>query len=110
MVSVTTARQIALSFPGTEENPHFDRAAFKVTGKRIFATMHETNKTVNVMLTPADQAEFCQLDAEAIYPVPNKWGLHGWTIFDLTKVGADVLSAALHTACMLVMEQKKKKK
>lgn len=110
MVSVNAARKLALSFPGTEENPHFDRAAFKVIGKKIFASLHEVQKTVNVVLTPADQAEFCSLGKDAVYPIPNKWGLQGWTTFDLAKVDEDLLSAALHTAYTNVIEQKKKKK
>jgi predicted DNA-binding protein (MmcQ/YjbR family) len=61
-------RELALSFPGTEENPHFDRAAFKVIKKRIFATMHEASKTVNMKLTVADQKAFC-------IPVPIKGAL-----------------------------------
>jgi hypothetical protein len=33
---------LALSFRGTISMPHFDRIAFKVEGKRIFATLHES--------------------------------------------------------------------
>ena len=69
-------RELALSFPGTEETPHFDRRAFKVIGRRTFATMLEKNESVNVVLKPAEQPSFCKLNKNHIYPVPNKWGEH----------------------------------
>ncbi len=40
MVTAETFRQMALSFPGAIELPHFDRASFRIN-KRIFATMDE---------------------------------------------------------------------
>jgi predicted DNA-binding protein (MmcQ/YjbR family) len=91
-------RTLALSLPGTEENPHFDRAAFKVTGKRIFATLHEESRTANLKLSPVDQSVFCDFGKEAVFPVPNKWGLQGWTTFDLKKVPKELLRDALETA------------
>jgi len=51
-------KQLALSFPGTLEAPHFDRIAFKVAGKRIFTTLHEETEMVNVKLSPIDQSVF----------------------------------------------------
>lgn len=97
-MSPESFRQLALSFPETEENPHFDRRAFKISGKRIFATLHEKSISVNLKLPPVDQKEFCALDENAIYPVPNKWGLQGWTTVDLTRISDDILLAALETA------------
>jgi len=49
-------RQMALSFPGAEESPHFDRMAFKVVKKKIFATMHEKTLSANVKLNEVDQS------------------------------------------------------
>ena len=40
MVSIATVRQLALSFPETDEHPHFHRKAFRVK-KNIFATLSE---------------------------------------------------------------------
>lgn len=102
-------RKLALSFPDTEENPHFERAAFKVTGKRIFATMLERDSTVNIVLRPEAQHDFCALD-EHIYPVPNKWGLSGWTTFEIRHVDADVIRQALASAHSDVMQPKPKRK
>lgn len=108
---MTTAafRKMALTFPGTEEAPHFERCAFKVTGKRIFATMLEKDNVVNIVLKPEAQHDFCAMD-EAIYPVPNKWGLQGWTTFELKSVDAEVVRQALASAYSDVMQPKPKRR
>ncbi|MDB5013165.1 MAG: MmcQ/YjbR family DNA-binding protein [Daejeonella sp.] len=110
MVDVNTFKDVALSFPGTEANPHFDRTAFKVTGRKIFATLHEKSETANVVLSPIDQSVFCSFGKTAVYPVPNKFGLHGWTTFDLNKVPIELVKDALLTAYNSVMESKPKRK
>jgi predicted DNA-binding protein (MmcQ/YjbR family) len=102
-------RKLALSFPETEENAHFDKAAFKVTGKRIFATMHEETSTANLKLTPNDQSVFSayQKDKQAVYAVPNKWGLQGWTTFELKKVPKELMLDALDCAYKDVVNSKR---
>lgn len=110
MVDLDTFKQLALSFLGTEANPHFDRMAFKVTGKKIFATLHERSETANVVLSPVDQFVFCSFGETAVYPVPNKFGLQGWTTFDLNKVSIELVSDALLTAYNSMMGTKSKRK
>src|SRR5687768_9276939 len=100
-------RALALSFPGTEENPHFERAAFKVTGKRIFATLHEESKTANLKLSLVDQSVFCDFGKKAVYPVPNKWGIQGWTTFELLKIPKKLMVDALETAHQEVFHKRK---
>lgn len=100
-------RQLALSFPGTEEAPHFERRAFKVTGKRIFTTMLEAKASVNVVLKPTEQPSFCKLDKKHIYPIPNKWGERGWTTFEIKHLDRAVVQTALESAYKAVIEQKK---
>ena len=109
MITTETFRKLALSFQGTEENPHFDRAAFKVTGKRIFATLLEKDETANIIFSKADQQAFCSFDKKAVYPVPNKFGLQGWTTFELKKVPVELISEALFTAYNDVIKPKPKK-
>ena len=108
---MTTAafRKLALSFADTEEAPHFERCAFKVTGKRIFATMLESTGSVNIVLKPEAQQDFLA-QTEFIYPVPNKWGLKGWTTFEIKHLDADVVRQALASAYSDVMQPKPKKK
>ncbi len=100
--------ELALSFPYTIASPHFDRTAFKVVDKRIFATLHEESETANIKFSPADQSVYCLIDKEAIYPVNNKWGLQGWTTFQLEKAGSELMLDALHTAYEEVLKSKKK--
>ena len=102
-------KQLALSFPGTAEAAHFDRIAFKVIGKRIFTTLHEETGMVNVKLTPVDQSVFCSYDKKIVYPVPNKWGLQGWTTFELKKVPPEFMLDALDTAYRDVIKPRPKK-
>lgn len=104
--------ELALSFPGTEENPHFDRRAFKVTGKRIFATLHQPSTTANLKLSVVDQSVFSEYNKgnSAVYPVPNKWGQQGWTTFELSKVPEELMLDALDTAYKDVLKPKSKKK
>lgn len=97
-MTTSAFRELALSFPGTIENPHFDRLAFKVEGKRIFATLHEPSGSANIKLPVLDQGVFSGFGNGAIYPVPNKWGLQGWTTFELDRVPDELLRDALDTA------------
>ncbi|MEO6949739.1 MAG: MmcQ/YjbR family DNA-binding protein [Ginsengibacter sp.] len=88
---------MALSFEGTLSLPHFDRTAFKVIGKKIFATLHEPSGTANLVLTPAMQKVFCEM-SEGIYPVANKWGGKGWTTFELQNVERGIILEGLASA------------
>jgi hypothetical protein len=107
-MTIQQFKDLALSFPGTEANPHFDRVAFKVTGKRIFATLHEKSGTANILLSPIDQSVFCNYGKKAVYPVPNKWGLRGCTTFELKNIPKDLMLDALDTAYQDVLKPKKK--
>lgn len=108
MITQESFSTLALSFPGTESAPHFDRTAFKVVKRRIFATLHEKSNSANLALSMNEQRAFCEYDPEAIYPVPNKWGEKGWTTFELGKVSRDVLFEALNSAYSDVIKQKRK--
>ena len=97
MVSIDEVRRLALSFPETDEHPHFDRKAFRVK-KKIFATLSEKDKTLNLKLTLIDQSVFCAYDNTVIYPVPGGWGRQGFTTVNLKKVKKSMLKDALITA------------
>ena len=101
-------KDLALSFPGATSMPHFDRVAFKVEGKRIFATLHEKTESANIMLTVPEQQLFCEL-GKGIYPVPNKWGIKGSTTFEIKTVERAVLLEALKSAYEDALNAKKKK-
>jgi hypothetical protein len=108
MITEKSFTELALSFPGTEQVPHFERVGFKITGKRMFSTYLEKDNTANVFLAPEEQAVFCEMD-KAIYPVPNKWGEKGATTFDLNRVPKHILTEALLSAYNKVIGSKKKK-
>jgi hypothetical protein len=109
-MTVAAFKTLALSFPGTFETPHFERSAFKVTGKRIFATLLEADQTVNIPLRMPEQKAFCELDEVHIFPVPNKWGLQGWTTFEIRHQDEAVMREALMSAYNDVMQPKPKRK
>ncbi|MCE7054888.1 MmcQ/YjbR family DNA-binding protein [Algoriphagus sp. AGSA1] len=110
MITPDSFSQLALSFPGTESAPHFDRTAFKVAKKRIFATLHEKSLSANLLLSLTEQTAFCDYEPSAIYPVPNKWGEKGWTTFDLQRVSKEALVEALASAHSDISHQKNKPK
>lgn len=104
MIRGESFSQMALSFPGTEQVPHFERVGFKVTGKRMFATYLEKENTANIFLTPEEQAVFCRM-GEEIHPVPNKWGEKGATTFHLDSVPKNIVLEALLSAYNQVMKR-----
>jgi hypothetical protein len=108
MINKKSFSAMALSFNGTEQTPHFDRIGFKVIGKRMFATYLEKDNTANIFLTLDEQKLFCEISAQSIYPVPNKWGEKGATTFDLNQVPEEVITEALRSAYDEVIKSKKK--
>jgi predicted DNA-binding protein (MmcQ/YjbR family) len=105
MVSIDTFRKLALSFPETTEEPHFEKTSFRVKNK-IFATYDGKNKRVCIKLSEIDQDVFSLADSTIIYPVDNKWGKQGWTLIELEKVHEDLFTDALTTAYCEVASKK----
>jgi len=97
MISLATLRQMALSFPETTEQPHFEKTSFRVKNK-IFATYDVAKNQVCIKLSEIDQNVFSLVNKEAIYPVPNKWGKQGWTFVKLNLVKSEIFADALTTA------------
>jgi hypothetical protein len=97
MISIATVRKFALSFPETDEHPHFNLSAFRVK-KKIFCTIHAKDNRIMVKLTPEDQSVFCAFDPAIIYPVPGGWGRKGATFIELSKVRVAMCKDAVTTA------------
>ncbi|MEJ7693919.1 MmcQ/YjbR family DNA-binding protein [Daejeonella sp.] len=97
MVKEETCRELALSFPETNEAPHFEKPSFRVA-KKIFATLNLKENRICVKLSEIDQDVFSAFDKDVIHPVPNKWGKMGWTLVDLGKVRKDMLADILTMA------------
>jgi hypothetical protein len=90
-------QKLALSFPGTEEHPHFEKKSFRVK-KKIWATLNILDHRACLKLSPIDQSVFCAFDKAIIYPASNKWGLHGWTMVELSKIKKAMLKDIAATA------------
>lgn len=105
MVDLVYFRQMALSFPETNEEPHFEKTSFRVR-KKIFATYDETKNRACLKLTEADQDIFSLAAPGIIYPVDNKWGKQGYTLVELAKVRKKLFSDALISAYKAVAPPK----
>ena len=105
MASLNLFRNLALSFPGTTEEPHFEKVSFRVKGK-IFATYDDRTDSACIKLSAVDQSVFSSADKTAIYPVDNKWGKRGWTVIALNNVDKNLLVDALATAYCQVAPKK----
>jgi hypothetical protein len=88
---------IAKSFDETLEQPHFDKLSYRIN-RKIFATLDLSNNSAVIKLTPAKQAEYCEIDDTAIYPVKGAWGKMGYTIFELNRLRKQVVISAITSA------------
>ena len=105
MISYNFLQQLALSFPETMEQPHFEKASFRVA-KRIFATYDEAKGLACLKLSQVDQDVYSLVDSAHIYAVSNQWGKQGWTYFELNFVQKDVFVEALKAAYLTVAPKK----
>ena len=105
MVTLTALRKLALSFPETTEEPHFEKTSFRVRSK-IFVTYDASNSKAVVKLSEIDQHVFAAGAPAVIYPIDNKWGKQGWTVVDMKKVRVSLFKDALTTAYYTVAPQR----
>ncbi|MCC7371362.1 MAG: MmcQ/YjbR family DNA-binding protein [Chloroflexi bacterium] len=89
MVTADDAREMALSFPGTEERSHFGAADFRVRGK-IYATLPSADRLV-VWIDPNDQSTLLSTFPTTFEKAAGSWGLRGWTNVRLGLVDPDML-------------------
>lgn len=106
MVAIEDFRKLALSFPNTTEEAHFEKTSFRVN-KKIFATFDEKNNHAVLKLNEIDQSVFCASSEKIFYPIPNKWGKQGWTIVDLARVRPKMFEDALQLSYQNVTPRKK---
>jgi predicted DNA-binding protein (MmcQ/YjbR family) len=67
-VTLKTLQNLALSFPETTEEPHFEKSSSRVK-KKIFATYDDKNKRACIKLSEIDQDVFTSADRATIYPL-----------------------------------------
>jgi YjbR len=100
----TDFARIALSLEGAEQGSHMGAVDFRVGG-RIFATLaSQAQGYGNLVLTPEQQAVFCEELPDVFVPIAGGWGRMGMTHIALSKAGEDVLRGALQTAWRLRIE------
>jgi hypothetical protein len=104
MVTIQTFKTWALALPGATEEPHFEKTSFRVK-KKIVATLDvKTGKAV-LKLNAVDQEILTSLGKGAVYPVANKWGLQGWTVFELEHAESEMVQDALQLAYQCVLKK-----
>ena len=100
----TDFARIALSLEGAEQGSHMGAVDFRVGG-RIFATLaSQAQGYGDLVLTPEQQAVFCEELPDVFVPIAGGWGRMGMTHIVLGKAGEDVLRGALQTAWRLRVE------
>ncbi len=65
------------SMPECEQSSHFGTVDFRVRNK-IFCT-HPRPDELNLKLTREQQQMLVEAEPAMFRPIPNKWGLKGWT-------------------------------
>ena len=109
MITAAFIKSIALSFPETDQHPHFDLASFRVN-KKIFITVNAPQKRCTLKFDKEFQDIFTSLGRGAIYPVPNAWGRLGWTTAELEKLKPEILKDAMLIAWRCTAPKTFKKK
>jgi predicted DNA-binding protein (MmcQ/YjbR family) len=87
---------LALSLPGTQLYPHFDKQSVRV-GSKIFLTLGETD-FVTLKLSVLLQEAVIANHPESVYAVPNAWGTKGWSRVYLRGMSERDLSDILDLA------------
>lgn len=105
MVTLENCKSFALSFPNTDEKPHFEKISIRINQK-IFITLDSKKNIATVKLTAKSQDLFSLFDPKIVYPVPNKWGLQGWTIVELNLIELDFLNEIIEEAFQTVSKSK----
>lgn len=90
-------RQIALSFPKTEERSHMNHPDFRVEGK-IFATLAPDLDWGMEKLTRGQQQVFLRNEPLSFKPANGAWGERGATIITLADANESPVREALRAA------------
>ncbi|MDO9335432.1 MAG: MmcQ/YjbR family DNA-binding protein [Caulobacter sp.] len=98
-------RALALSLPLAEEQPHFDRASFRVKG-RIFATLPPGAEQVVLKLPAEIKESLRQSDPDAIVPLPGGWDRGGWTLIAIGRMEDEMLADLIRLAWRQVAPKK----
>jgi hypothetical protein len=101
-VTASDFRRIALGLDGAIESAHMGHPDFRANG-RIFATLHNGDKTGMVKLTPEQQTELVRVHPDMFTPESGAWGRQGCTRVILRAATSEVLGEAMTLAWQSVM-------
>jgi hypothetical protein len=87
-------RALALAFTEATEGSHFDTADFRV-GKKIFATLRESDGRAVLKLSPDEQQLLVETGQGIFVPIKGSWGLRGWTQVMLGRADAETVRHAM---------------
>lgn len=90
-------REIALSFPDTEERSHMGHPDFRVRGK-IFATLGPDGDWGMAKLSPGEQLDLIRIEPRVFKPAAGAWGTGGATIITLDGADEAMVRGALAAA------------
>jgi hypothetical protein len=90
-------RRIALGMDGAVEGAHMGHPDFRAFG-RIFATLHQGDKTGMVKLTPEQQKLFVRDHPDGFLLESGAWGAGGATRVVLASVDQETLGEAMTLA------------
>jgi hypothetical protein len=90
-------RELALSFPETEERSHMNHPDFRVGGK-IFATLNEDLTKGMAKLTPEQQQNYLRMESGSFSPAAGVWGVRGATMITLASAAEGAVRDAVRDA------------
>jgi hypothetical protein len=82
--------------PGCEQSSHFGTLDFRVRNK-IFCTHPKPDELI-LKLTREQQQMLVETEPTIFRPIPNKWGLNGWTTALIGKLDKTTALSALRMA------------
>lgn len=99
-------REIALSFPDTEERSHMNHPDFRIHG-RIFATLGPDLDWGMAKLKPEQQQIFLRNEQSSFKPAAGAWGTGGATIIIFAHANETAVRQALNCAWQNVSSKRK---
>jgi hypothetical protein len=84
------------SMPECEQSSHFGTMDFRVRNK-IFCTHSKPGELV-LKLTREQQQMLVEAEPAMFRPIPNRWGLKGWTAASVSKLDETSARSALRMA------------
>jgi YjbR len=102
-------RRIVLGLKDAIESAHMGHPDFRVNG-RIFATIHQDNRTGMVKLTPEQQEKLMKENPATFTPENGAWGRAGCTQIRLHAVDEETVGGALTLAYQNALSSPAKRK